>query len=135
MSGLLSNLISNPRGIAATLGAPASLASLPVRVSELVKAQDLASERLIIRVQLVLALALSVLYVLAPRPTDAPMHLLAAVPVALMCYLAFVGIRFALSLRGPLPGWLRQDAHGGAGGVSVRLVEPLLHADGLHGPA
>jgi adenylate cyclase len=105
VSGLLSNLISNPRGIAATLGAPASLAGLPVRVAELVKAQDLASERLIIRVQLALALALSMLYVLAPRPADAPMHLLAAVPLALMCYLAFVGIRFALSLRGPLPGW------------------------------
>jgi len=105
VSGLLSSLTLKSGASGAALGTPASLARLPARIAELVQAQDLASERLIIRVQLALALALSMLYVLAPRPVDAPMHLLAAVPVALMCYLAFVGVRFAFSLRGPLPGW------------------------------
>ncbi|HKZ97920.1 MAG TPA: adenylate/guanylate cyclase domain-containing protein, partial [Hyphomicrobiaceae bacterium] len=87
------------------LGTPAALASLPARIAELVRAQDLTSERLIIRVQFALAATLAVLYVLAPRPADAPMRLFAPVPVALLAYVFFTSVRFALSRRGPLPGW------------------------------
>ncbi len=102
----LSNTLSSLASSVATLfRAPASLSRLPPRVADIVRAQDRASEHLIIAVQFALAAALAVLYLLAPRPLDAPMRLLAPVPVALMAYALFTVVRFAMSRRGPLPGW------------------------------
>ena len=94
-----------PGGILAAFRAPESTARLPARVVELLRAQDRAAERLIIYVQLGLAAALAVLYVLAPRPADAPMTMLAPVPLALGAYAGFALARLLLSWRGPLPGW------------------------------
>ncbi len=91
--------------LARVLRAPDSLSRLPARVASAVRAEDLASERLIIRVQFALAAALAILYLLAPRPQDAPMAFFAPVPLALMAYGAFTVLRFAMSRRGPLPGW------------------------------
>ena len=94
-----------PGGILAAFRAPESTARLPARVVGLLRAQDRAAERLIIYVQLGLAAALAVLYVLAPRPADAPMTMLAPVPLALGAYAGFALARLLLSWRGPLPGW------------------------------
>jgi len=85
--------------------APESTEHLPARVIDLLHAQDRAAERLIIYVQLSLAAALTILYVLAPRPADAPMTMLAPVPIALAAYTLFAVVRLAMSQRGPLPGW------------------------------
>lgn len=94
-----------PPAVIAAFRPPETMARLPARVIELLHAQDLAAERLIIRVQLSLAAALAVLYVLAPRPADAPMTMLAPVPIALAAYTLFALVRLVLSQRGPLPGW------------------------------
>lgn len=95
-----------PGGIVAAFRAPASTARLPARVVALLRAQDRAAERLIIYVQLGLAAALAVLYVLAPRPADAPMTMLAPVPLALGLYTLFALARLIVSQSRPMPGWL-----------------------------
>jgi adenylate cyclase len=105
MSALATRLASMPGGIVAAFRAPESTTHLPARVVQLLHAQDRAAERLIIQVQLSLAAALAVLYVLAPRPADAPMTMLAPVPIALAAYTLFALVRLLLSQRGPLPGW------------------------------
>src|SRR5271169_3875842 len=92
------------RGIAEAFRAPISSSHLPLRVLELVRAQDRAAERLIIYVQLSLATAFAVLYVLAPRPGDAAMSMFAPVPYALAAYTIFTLFRFGMSRHGPLPG-------------------------------
>jgi len=94
-----------PGSIVAAFRAPEMTARLPARVVELLRDQDRAAERLIICVQLALAAALAILYVLAPRPADAPMTMLAPVPIALAAYTFFALVRLAMSQRGPLPGW------------------------------
>lgn len=91
--------------IADAFRAPETTARLPARVAELLRAQDRAAERLIIYVQLSLAAALAVLYVLAPRPADAPMTVLAPVPIALLVYTLFALVRLAMSRGGATPGW------------------------------
>jgi adenylate cyclase len=105
MSALATRLARMPGGILSAFRAPESTARLPARVVELLHAQDRAAERLIIYVQLGLATALAILYVLAPRPADAPMTMLAPVPIALATYTSFALIRLLMSQRGPLPGW------------------------------
>ncbi len=105
MQALATRLASMPGGIVAAFRAPELTMHLPARVVGLLHAQDRAAERLIIYVQLGLAAALAVLYVLAPRPADAPMTMLAPVPLALAAYTLFALVRLALSQRGPLPGW------------------------------
>jgi adenylate cyclase len=105
MQAIAKRFAGMPRGILAAFRAPEAAARLPLRVTELLRAQDLAAERLIIYVQLSLAAALAVLYVLAPRPADAPMTMLAPVPIALMAYMLFALIRLLMSRSGPLPGW------------------------------
>ncbi len=105
MQAIAKRFAGMPRGILAAFRAPEAAAHLPARVTELLRAQDLAAERLIIYVQLALAAALAILYVLAPRPADAPMTMLAPVPIALLAYTLFALLRLALSRSGPLPGW------------------------------
>ncbi len=105
MQALATRLASMPGGVVSAFRAPESAAHLPARVVELLHAQDRAAERLIIYVQLGLAAALAILYVLAPRPADAPMTMLAPVPLALMAYTLFALVRLLMSQRGPLPGW------------------------------
>ncbi len=105
MQALATRLASMPGGVVAAFRAPESTMHLPARVVELLRAQDRDAERLIIYVQLGLAAALAVLYVLAPRPADAPMTMLAPVPFALAAYTAFALIRLLMSRRGALPGW------------------------------
>jgi adenylate cyclase len=105
MQTLLARLSTVPANTMAAFRAPESTMRLPPRVVDLLHAQDRAAERLIIYVQLGLAAALAVLYVLAPRPEDAPMTMLAPVPFALAAYALFALVRLLLSWRGPLPGW------------------------------
>lgn len=78
---------------------------LPLRVVELVRRRDRQSEYLQCTVQFVLAMTLGVLYTLAPRPPDAGMAGLAAVPLALLIYVVFLGVRTAVSVKHPLPRW------------------------------
>jgi adenylate cyclase len=105
MQAPATRLASMPGAIVSAFRAPQSTMRLPARVVELLRAQDRAAERLIIYVQLGLAAALAILYVLAPRPTDAPMTMLSPVPMALMAYTLFALVRLLMSQRGPLPGW------------------------------
>lgn len=105
LEALTRKLAVLPASLAAVFRAPESTAHLPGRVVELLRAQDRAAERLIIYVQLALAAALAVLYVLAPRPADAPMTMLAPVPLALAAYTLFALVRLAVAQRGPLPDW------------------------------
>jgi adenylate cyclase len=105
MQALLRRLAGMPGGVIAAFRAPEATARLPARVTELLSAQDRAAERLIIYVQLSLAAVLAVLYVLAPRPEDAPMTMLSPVPLALSAYTVFALIRLAMSRSATLPGW------------------------------
>ncbi|MCB1547827.1 MAG: adenylate/guanylate cyclase domain-containing protein [Hyphomicrobiaceae bacterium] len=76
-----------------------------MRVRALIEAQELASERLIGWVQLVVVLVFAVLYFIARRPTDAPERMLAEpVPLALGLYFLFTLARLILAYRGRLPG-------------------------------
>lgn len=78
---------------------------LPLRVKELVRRRDRQSEYLLCLIQFLLATTLGVLYALAPRPPDAGMAQIAAVPVALGVYVAFIAVRTAFVIRHPLPRW------------------------------
>ena len=87
--------------------APGAAHALPTRVSELIREHDERSERLIGWAQLGLVLILSALYIIAPRPADAPPRMLGdPVPVVLSVYFVFTAIRLVLAYRGRLPGWL-----------------------------
>ena len=80
---------------------------LPARVRSLIAAQEDQSERLIGWVQLVLVSRFAGLYVIAPRPDDAPRGtLLDPVPLALAVYAAFTIARLVLAYRQRLPGAL-----------------------------
>ena len=81
--------------------------ALPTRVSEMIREHDDRSERLIGWAQLGLVLILSALYIIAPRPADAPPRMPSdPVPVVLSAYFVFTAIRLVLAYRGRLPGWL-----------------------------
>ena len=99
---------SGPKGWLSVLRASAGdvPSALPQRVSDLIRAQEIESERLIGWVQLVIVALFGALYLIAPRPTDAPMTALAPVPVALALYAGFTFLRLWLAYRRPLPGWL-----------------------------
>ncbi len=105
MSALASKLSELPSGIVSAFQSPQPMARLPTRVVDLIRAQDRESERLIIYVQLSLAALLALLYVLAPRPDDAPMTMFAPVPLALVAYALFAVVRLLMSRTGPLPSW------------------------------
>ena len=80
---------------------------LPRRVRELIATEEALSERLIGWVQLAIVATITALFLLAPRPGDAPMFALSEpVPVVLLAYAVFTIIRLALSYRGPLPAVL-----------------------------
>lgn len=84
---------------------PAVAEELPDRVKAIVEEQDRAGERLIGYVQLGIGAMLWMLYLLAPRPNDAPMSMLAPVPLALSVYTTFSLVRLWLILRRRAPGW------------------------------
>lgn len=99
--------MANPASALGSLAEPASVRQLPARVVSLIRAQEEVSERLVGWVQLGLVTTFGALYVLAPRPADAPMGgLLEPVPVTLTAYFLFTVARLALSYRGRLPAWL-----------------------------
>jgi adenylate cyclase len=76
---------------------------LPERVRALIVLQDEASERLIGWVQLAIASIFGTLYILAPRPVDAPTTFFGPVFVILLLYIIVTVARLALSYRGRLP--------------------------------
>lgn len=92
--------------LAATLFGPTGERTrrLPDHVLALIDAQEQRSERLIGWGQLILAGTLLALFILAPRPNDAPMISFEPVPVALGAYVLFTLLRIALSYRGHVPG-------------------------------
>lgn len=75
---------------------------LPERIRNRIAAEDAASERLIGWVQLALAATLALLYLIAPKPTDAGMALLAPVPLTLAVYAGVTALRIPLCRRGHL---------------------------------
>lgn len=81
-------------------------AGLPERVQEAVLEQEIESERLIGWAQLLLAVIFAALYLLAPRPADAPVIGLQPVPLALLAYATFTLARLYASHRGYTPAWL-----------------------------
>lgn len=95
-----------PRSLFTQLGEPARAIEVPARVATLVRAREEESERLIGWVQLVMAATFAALYVIAPRPLDAGMSMVAPVPLALTGYASFTAARLWLAHRGALPGWL-----------------------------
>jgi hypothetical protein len=66
-----------PRSLFTHLGEPPRAIEVPHRVAELIRAREEDSERLIGWVQLVMAATFAALYVIAPRPLDAGMSMLA----------------------------------------------------------
>ena len=80
----LSNAL--PRSLFTHLGEPATASEVPARVATLVRAREEESERLIGWVQLVMAATFAALYMIAPRPLDAGMSMVAPVPLALAGY-------------------------------------------------
>lgn len=95
-----------PRSLFTHLGEPRRAIEVPPRVATLIRAREEESERLIGWVQLVMAATFAALYLIAPRPHDAGMSMLAPVPLALTGYAAFTAARLWLAHRGFLPGWL-----------------------------
>ncbi|MGI9404897.1 MAG: adenylate/guanylate cyclase domain-containing protein [Hyphomicrobiaceae bacterium] len=79
---------------------------LPERVQKLVLEQEIESERLIGWGQLLLASIFTALFLLAPRPVDAPIMVYQPVPLALLAYGAFTVLRLFASYRGYTPAWL-----------------------------
>ena len=79
---------------------------LPKRVAAIISAQEIGSERLIGWVQLAIAILFAGLYVIAPRPADAPMAALAPVPIAIGVYAGFTFVRLRYAYSRALPGWL-----------------------------
>ena len=78
---------------------------LPIRLRPLITAQELESGKLIGWVQLIVVGIWATLYLIAPRPVDAPMSMLTEpVPLTLLCYLVFTVGRLYLAYRGTLPG-------------------------------
>ena len=82
-----------PRSLFTHLGEPPRAIEVPHRIAELIRAREEESERLIGWVQLVMAATFAALYVIAPRPLDAGMSVLAPVPLALTGYAAFTAAR------------------------------------------
>ncbi|MEL6422555.1 MAG: adenylate/guanylate cyclase domain-containing protein [Pseudomonadota bacterium] len=68
--------------------------------------QEAESERLIGWAQLLFTAIFTALYLVSPRPVDAPMIGLQPVPLALLGYGAFTVLRLVLAYRGYMPGWL-----------------------------
>jgi adenylate cyclase len=84
----------------------AGSSDLPERVRKHIRSRDNDSERLIGRFQLGLVGAFALLFIIAPRPADAPMmpSMWEPVPAALITYASFTIVRLWFAHRGPLPG-------------------------------
>jgi adenylate cyclase len=79
-------------------------AALPTRLQDLVRVQEIRSERLIGWVQLAVVTSFSLLYAIAPRPEDAPERMLRdPVLIVLMLYGAFTVGRLVLAYKWRLP--------------------------------
>jgi adenylate cyclase len=90
-----------------SLGETAATEKLPSRVVSLIRAQEERSEQLIGWVQLGLVITFTALFLIAPRPADAPLRmLLEPVPLTVAAYFLFTIARLAMSYRGRLPAWL-----------------------------
>ncbi len=88
-------------------GTEPAVGILPARVQRLLALQETLSERLIGWVQLLVVGLLATLYLVAPRPADAPAgSLFDPVPLALVGYTLFTIARLALAYRRSLPGWM-----------------------------
>ena len=84
---------------------PTVAPGLPLRVQRLIANQEDHSERLIGWVQLLVVTSFAMLYLIAPRPADAPLGaLLDPVPVVLAAYMLFTVARLAMAYRQRLPG-------------------------------
>jgi len=113
-AGATTSTIATPSFFARTLArarrglrdTPVLDGKLPDRVQEIVVEQEVASERLIGWVQLLLAAIFMLLFSLAPRPSDAPMSVWQPVPLALISYATFTMFRLLASYRGYMPTWL-----------------------------
>ena len=76
---------------------------MPARLEPLITAQEVEAEKLVGWVQLVVVGIWAMLFLIAPRPVDAPMSmLLEPVPLALFGYLLFTVGRLYLAYRAPL---------------------------------
>jgi adenylate cyclase len=82
-----------------------ALSDLPKRVRDIVDKEDRASEHLIGWTQLAIGCILLSLYLIAPRPADAPMSMQAPVPLALSAYISFSLLRIWLISRHKTPDW------------------------------
>jgi len=88
------------------LGLSIDTRAVPKRVAAIIRRHEIESEQLIGWAQLVLVLTFAALYLLAPRPSDAGMTMLAPVPLALIGYFIFTLVRLRLAYRSMLPGWM-----------------------------
>ncbi|MEO0618589.1 MAG: adenylate/guanylate cyclase domain-containing protein [Pseudomonadota bacterium] len=79
---------------------------LPERVQQDLIDQETESERLIGWAQLLFVSVFAALYLVAPRPIDAPMMIAQPVPIALVAYGAFTVMRLMLAYRGYIPAWM-----------------------------
>jgi len=95
-----------PYSFTSHLGMRETEEGMPARVHALVIEQEAQSERLIGWVQLALAVALTLLYSLSARPSEADMLMHEPVPWALGAYGLFTVGRLILSYRGTMPGWV-----------------------------
>lgn len=98
--------LSLPHSFTSHLGMQRPAHDMPARVHALVVEQEAQSERLIGWVQFALAVALTLLYSLSARPTEADMLMHEPVPWALGAYGLFTVGRLILSYRGAMPGWV-----------------------------
>lgn len=78
---------------------------LPSRVREIVAREDRRSEHLIGWTQLGIGLLLWSLYLIAPRPSDAPLNMVSPVPLALSAFVLFSMLRLWLINRRRTPDW------------------------------
>jgi putative tryptophan/tyrosine transport system substrate-binding protein len=123
-----------PRSLFTHLGEPPRAIEVPHRVAELIRAREEESERLIGWVQLVMTATFAALYVIAPRPLDAGMSMLAPVPLALTGYAAFTAARLWFAHRGFLPAArvaVLVNPTNPTAETTVRDVEPAARAMGL----
>lgn len=79
--------------------------ALPDRVKAIIAAEDRASEHVIGLVQIGLGLVLWCLYLIAPKPIDADVNMLAPVPVALAIYMVFSIARYWVITRQSTASW------------------------------
>ncbi|MEM8813400.1 MAG: adenylate/guanylate cyclase domain-containing protein [Pseudomonadota bacterium] len=95
-----------PKSLVTHLGVTDAARNLPVRVQNIIRAQEERSEKLIGWVQLALISTFGLLYLLSPKPADTILASFQPVPFALALYFLFTITRIWLSYRLYMPGWL-----------------------------